>query len=154
METESISVISIHPGPDSPHGVDVKDILSRLAAYWDRWNWCVRNLDWLGADNQFLCDAVQKAGARGLWISSQELFAHAARVHHTFEGTFLAFPREVDPSTVSIRELAASFPASRAELEIRAVDGSFFDVYAKEPSVLSPLRLLPGVRDEIPCDYF
>jgi hypothetical protein len=155
MKTQNVSIVSIHPDPAQPLAFDIKDVLDAFGPCLERWVWCVRNLDWLGEDSEALCQQVEAAGSAGLWMTSQELLSHARKVYQTIEGEFLAFPREVDPKTVTAQELnLRCFPASRAELAIVAVDGGFFEVYAKDPDVLSRLRLFGDVRDEDPSEYF
>jgi hypothetical protein len=41
-----------------------------------------------------------------------------------------------------------------AELAILAIDGSLFDVFAKDPHVLERVRLLAGAREENAANYF
>jgi len=88
-------------------------------------------------------------------MTSEELIGHAQGIYQTIEGDFLAFPRQVDPSTVTSDELSLrAFPASRAQLAIVIVDGGFFEVYAKDPDFLGPLRQFKDVRNENPREYF
>jgi hypothetical protein len=155
MKTQNISIVSIHPDPAQPLALDIKHILEAFGPYLDRWVWCVRNLDWLGDDAEALCQRVETAGSAGLWMTSQELLGHARNVYQTIEGELLAFPYETDPKTVTARELnLRCFPASRAELAIVAVDGGFFEAYAKDPDAMSRLRRFGDVRDEDPTKYF
>jgi hypothetical protein len=157
MKTQKVTIISIRPEPDEPAVVDVKDILTALKLYWDRWQWCVRNLDWLGNDNnaEAFCRDVEAAGPTGLWIAGPDLLRHACDAYQTVEGEFLAFPREIDPKEVDCDQLSLrAFPTSRAELAIVVVDGFFFEIYAKDPEALVPIRRLKNVRDENPAAYF
>jgi hypothetical protein len=155
MKTQNVSIVSIHPDPARPLALDLKDLLIALKPDWNQWIWCVRNLDWLGADSELVCRDVEAAGPAGLWLTSEELYSHASGVYQTIEGDFLAFPREVDPIAVNGAELdLGAFPVSRAELAIVAVDGSFFDAYAKDSEVLAVLRQFGSVRDENPSLYF
>jgi Protein of unknown function (DUF2691) len=154
MKTQNIAVVSIHPDSSLPLGIDVKDILTALVPFLPQWTWCVRNLDWLGENADAACQAVE-AAPNGLWMSSQELLAHASKIYQTIDGEFVAFPRNVEPKDVNPPELRlAAFPESRAELAIVAVDGSYFEVYAKDPDIAASLRGLGNVRDENPDQYF
>jgi hypothetical protein len=155
MKTQDITILSIHPDATQPLAFDLKELLAALKPYCERWIWCVRNLDWLGENSEAVCQQVEAAGLAGLWMSSQDLLGHARGIYQTIEGEFLAFPREVDPRTVNADEVnLGAFPASRAELVIVAVDGGFFEVYAKDPKLLTPLRQFKDVREEDPGAYF
>jgi hypothetical protein len=155
VKTQDVAVISIHPDPGQPLGLDLKEILAALEPHLQRWIWCVRNLDWLGNESEPVCRRVESAGPRGLWMTSKELLSCASGIHQTVEGDFLAFPRELQAKAVKDDELnLRAFPSSRAELAIVAVDGGFFEVYAKEPELLTRLRHFQHVRDENPSLYF
>lgn len=155
MPTRNIAIVSVHPDPAQPLACDLKDLLAALGAYLEEWVWCVRNLDWLGPNSEAFCKEVEAAGPEGLWISSRELLSQAAKVYQTIEGEFLAFPREIDPRTVAISERnLESFPRNRAELAIAAVDGGFFEVFAKDPILLTALKGCKDVREEDPSVYF
>jgi hypothetical protein len=112
-------------------------------------------LDWLGRDAEETCRRVEAAGPSGYWLASDELVRRARTVYQTIEGEFLAFPADVDRRTAGAADLNLRlFPNSRAEAAIVAVDGTAFDVFAKEPDVLAAVKQLPGVRDEDPGMYF
>ncbi len=155
MKTQNVSIVSVHPDPAQPLGLDIKDILTALAPEMARWIWCVRNLDWLGNDADALCLMVENAGPQGYWVSFEELFGYARNVYQTIEGQFLAFPNGVDPKSVPLEQLRISaFADSPAELAIVAVDGGFFEVYAKDAGILGLLRQLKNVREEDAKMYF
>jgi hypothetical protein len=155
MKTQNISIVSVHPDPANALSLDIKDILTALAPELPRWTWCVRNLDWLGKDADALCLRAENAGPQGYWISSEELLGYARNVYQTIEGQFLAFPKDVGPMNVPLEQLQISaFADSAAELGIVAVDGGFFDVYAKDAANLSLLRQLGDVREEDTKMYF
>jgi hypothetical protein len=155
MRTQDIAIVSIHPDPAQPLALDLKEVLGALKPYCERWIWCVRNLDWLGENSEAVCQRVEAAGLGGLWMSSQDLLGHARGIYQTIEGEFLAFPREIDLGTVSADEVnLGAFPESRAELAIVAVDGGYFEVYAKDPKLLTALKQFKDVRDENPGAYF
>ncbi len=155
MPTQNITVVSIHPDRAGPLALDLKDLLSALGPHLGEWNWCVRNLDWLGEGGEAFCRRVQAEGPAGLWIPSEELVRHAAKIYQTIEGEFLAFPQEVDPKTVQEEELnLRAFPASRADLALQAVDGCFFEIFTKDPEVLNALKKFKDLREENPTNYF
>jgi hypothetical protein len=155
VKTESIVIVSLHPDREKPLPVDLKDILTALGPQLSSWIWCVRNLDWLGEQVDAICKTAEAARPGGIWMDSGDLLKRARCVYQTIEGEFLAFPRDVDPNTVPARELdLRAFPASRAELGIVAVDGVFFEVYAKDTEMIAGLRAIGDVRDESPDNYF
>lgn len=155
MQTQNVSIVSVHPDPAQPLAFDLKDLLAALTPYLGRWIWCLRNLDWLGQDGEVLCKKVEAAGPAGFWIPSQDLLKQAGKIYQTIEGEFLAFPSGVDVRTIDAAELSLrSFPWNRAEIAIVAVDGGFFEVFAKDPVRLTALRCFKDVRDEDPSGYF
>ncbi len=48
MKMQELAILSLHPDPSNPLGLDLKHILSALNRKIAAWVWCVRNLDWLG----------------------------------------------------------------------------------------------------------
>jgi hypothetical protein len=155
MKTQNVSIVSIHPDPARPLELDLQHILAALAPHSSRWKWCIRNLDWLGEKAEAVCRRVEAAGPAGVWMNSEELLNEARQVYQTIEGEFLAFPSDVDPEEISIHDEALNaFPGSQAELAIAAVDGGFFEVYAKDADVLASVRKFKDVRDEDPSRYF
>jgi hypothetical protein len=156
MTTRELAVISIRPDPARPLGLDLGSILAAFGDRLARWVWCVRDLDWLGEDDEAFCRAVEAAGPHGLWLASDELLAHARGIHQTVEGTFLAFPGSLAPAAIRDDELLlASFPTSRAEVAIEAVDGILFDVHTKSPEIAENLlRRFSGAHAEDPTCYY
>ena len=75
MQTRELGIISIHPNPSQPLGMDLKHILSALENKLGNWVWCVKNPDWLGNGAEAFCEAVEAAGPGGLWIDSHDLVA-------------------------------------------------------------------------------
>jgi hypothetical protein len=133
METNKIIVLSLHPDPSNPLGLDLKHILSAFGCKLADWVWCVKNLDWLGENGASFCQTVEAAGPGGLWINSQELVERIHGIYQTFEGEFLAFPKSMDRKSLEAIDLSlSSFPASEALAAVVAVDGCYFDVYSKD----------------------
>jgi hypothetical protein len=154
LKTQNVAIVSIHPDPAAPLAIEVKDILAALAPHLPHWIWCVRKLDWLGENADAVCQMVE-AAPNGLWMTSQELLAHTRKIYQTIDGEFLAFPRKIEPNEVAPDEIGlAGFPESRAELAIVAVDGSYFEVYAKDAGIAASLRALKNVREENSDRYF
>jgi hypothetical protein len=155
VKTQSIAIVSLHPDPDKPLAFDLKEILAALGPQLQSWIWCVRNLDWLGENADAICETVEAAAPGGIWLKSDDLLKRARGVYQTIEGELLAFPCEIDPKTVPVQELSLrAFPGGRAELAIVAVDGGFFEVYAKDAEVIGGLKSFCEVRDENPDNYF
>jgi hypothetical protein len=156
MNSATVSIVSLWPDPDRRLDLDLKHIVSALRPFWAEWRWCVKNLDWLGdQSSEDICKAVERAGQIGLWMSSEELVDNANKVYQTIEGQFLAFPTGTDPRTLSSVDLnLREFPSNRAQLVIAAIDGWFFNVYAKDATFLMPFRNMKGVRQEDPNVHF
>ena len=155
MPAQQTAIISLHPDRAAPLAFDLKDILSALGSKGEQWTWWVRNLDWLGEGAEDLCRQVEAAGPKGRSLSFTDLLNRARKVHQTVEGEFLAFPRGLDIKSIDAGDLnLRDFPSSPAELAIVAVDGSYFEVFAKDAALLAPLRKFPEVRDENPAAYF
>ena len=105
MPIRELGVISIHPDPSQPLGMDLRHILSTLGGNLGDWIWCVKKLDWLGDDGEAFCAAVEAAGPGGLWIDSHDLVEKAKGIYQTIEGEFLAFPRSIDRRNVRTIDL-------------------------------------------------
>src|SRR5205823_4888644 len=106
-------------------------------------------------DGETFCRAVEAAGPEGLWQTSDELLRRAQGIYQTIEGSFLAFSRSLDRHTIDGSDLElASFPSSKAEFAIVAVDGCYFDVYSKDAVVTHDLLdRFPNAQSE-PTDRF
>lgn len=156
MNTTTVSIVSVRPDPDRRLDLDLKHILSALAPFLSEWMWCIRNLDWLGDQgSEDLCLAVETAGRKGLWMSSQDLVDIANRVYQTIEGEFVAFAKCIDAETISSDDLALGcFPRNEAQLAIVAIDGGFFEVYAKDATFLMPFQGMRSTQQEDPSKYF
>jgi hypothetical protein len=156
MRLQEVSVVSLHPDPSDPLGLDLKHILSAFEPKLADWAWCVKNLDWLGENGESLCEAVETAGPEGFWIDSQDLVKEVGGIYQTIEGEFMAFPRSIDRRDLESLDLdLSSFPASRAVVGVVAVDGCYFDVYSKDSEALKMLHAkFPDAKNENPDLYF
>jgi len=157
VRTQELAVVSIHPDPSNPLGLDLKHILSALHGKLDGCVWQVKGVDWLGDNADVLREAFEAAAPGGYWLDSRELIEAVSGIYQTIEGEFTAFPA----GSIAWKGLAASdhdlstFPTSQATLAVVAVDGCYFDVYAKDPEVVRLLReAFPDVRTEDPARYF
>jgi hypothetical protein len=156
MQTQQLSVISIHPDADRPLDLDLRHILAAIGDRLETWVWCIRDLDWLGEDGETLCRAVEAAGPEGFWLNSADLLHRAQGIYQTLEGSFLAFSQSLDRRTMDAGDLdLTSFPSSKAEFAIEAVDGCYFDVYSKDAVVTRDLlERFPNARSEPTDRYF
>lgn len=156
MRTRELAVVSIHPEPADPLGVDLKQILSALGVEAGDWVWCVSDLDCLGVGAEEFCLAVSTAGACGYWIGADDLQRRAQGIVQTIEGQFLAFPKSLDRTAISAKDLDLwNFPSSQAELAIIAIDGCYFDVYSKDTAIVAMLRRrFADARIEDPSNFF
>lgn len=155
MQARTICVFTIRPDPSRPLAMDLKHILAALDGAPAAWVWCVRGVDVLGEGAEAFCEAVEAAGPGGLWVESDDLLSIAAGIYQTIEGTFLAFPEGTEPGMIPASDLdLASFPTSPAVLAIVAVDGSWFDVYVKDPDLATRIEALPGTTADDPRRFF
>jgi hypothetical protein len=156
MPKTAIHIISIHDADDDFLGFDLPDVLQALADRTAEWSWYVTEFDAIGGGGcKQLCAAVQTAAGSGVWLSSAEMVRMAADIRQTIDATLFAFPRNTAPAAVDLRTVVESFPESMAELGIRAIDSTLFEVYAKEPEVVALLKQrFRDVRDEDPRLYF
>jgi hypothetical protein len=152
---DTIQVLSIHDMKDMQLAVDLKDILRVLTGCLTRWTWCITSLDCQGGQCDAVCRAVESASP-GLWMSSEDLVKFARSVHQVIEGTFIAFPNNIDTESIESSDLdLGEFPLHRAELAVVVVDGSWFDVFTKDPEIADLLRRsFDDVRDENPGNFF
>jgi hypothetical protein len=150
-----VQVWSIHDTNDSGLAFDLKDVLRALNGRLGQWTWCVTELDSLGGESEALCRAVEAARGAGVWLSSEELVRLADGIYQTIDGTFIAFSRGVDRQTTNAAAELAEFPNGKAELAICVIDGSVFEVYAKDAEIGELLRCsFRDVRTEDPSMYY
>jgi hypothetical protein len=155
MQKQYPYVLSIHPDPEQPLAIDLKNLLQVLGPRLPGWVWCIRYLEWLGDADEGFDQAVEAAGSSGVWLSSADLMRHAKQVYQTIEGQFLAFPKNTDRGQLDDQDLnLLDFPFNKMELAIVAIDGCFFEVYAKDPSLVNLLSCFKDVREEDPTHYF
>jgi hypothetical protein len=158
MPESELYIVSIHDEEaERPVlAIDLQHIVAALAPFCQEWIFCVVDLDAVGPGASGLCAEVDAAGGHGVWLSSVELGARVAGLEQTIDGTVLAFPKDTDVPAVSLTELELNrFPSSRAVAAIVAVDGSYFEVYAKQSRVAELLRCtFRDVRQHDPADYF
>src|SRR5262245_8823232 len=156
MQPTRVEVFSLHPHADPPE-FDLKDILRALEALAKGCVWWLSGLESVGGA---VCEsggrASDTAGDKGLWMPWAELEAFAQDTRQTIEGRLVAFPADLDRRAVTAEERGlGAFPTSRASLAIVAIDGCYFDVYAKTPDVGASLRQhFREVRVEDPSNYF
>jgi hypothetical protein len=163
MTTASVQVVSIRDKAayriDDREfqvlAIDVRDILQALEPLLQKWIWCITDLE-CNAETHPLIRHFADPNASYVWLSSAAFVQLSAAIEQTIDGTFVAFPRDIDTSSVQSDELdLAEFPASRAELAICAGDSSFFEVYGKDARTLDLIRgNFKVVRNEDPARYF
>jgi hypothetical protein len=155
MANPKVAVLTIYPAwQEGELGLDLRDLLTALKPRLEDWVWCVSRLDWLGEDEdaETFCMATDAASADGVWMSSKELVHRAGKVYQTIEGTFLAYPKRAAPLEINCAGAAAdrAWAVDEPVLSIEAIDGTLFEVCARDASLLDLLRDLPGARDEAP----
>lgn len=152
----TITIVSVltgsgHNGPPP----DLRDILACLGRPIDHWSWCLFRLDAIGPTAADICRRIESAGETGLWLTTEQLRHEALGIDQTIEGEFVAFPDSVEPTNVAPEEWSwLNFPSSRAELAIVAIDGTTFDILAKNSRMLTEIRRHWPVIDQPISNYF
>jgi hypothetical protein len=156
MQKTAIQILSIHDRRDACLAFDLKDVLRALGRHLEQWIWCITELDCIGSRTEAVTQQVKAARGRGVWMHSAEMMKLAGDMDQTIDGEIIAFPKDIDRHSIEARELNVSaFPGSRAELAIRAVDSSFFEVYTKDPEIAHLLRRqFKDIHSEDPTRYF
>jgi len=157
MQETAVLVLSIHDHQNSVLAFDLKEVLQALGKYSEKWTWCITRLECIGReDSETMCQAVETAGASGIWASWQELVKLADKIDQTIEGELLAFPADIDKRTIAAADLDLGvFPTSKAELAIVVVDSSYFEIYAKDPGIAATIRgHFQEVYVQDPSKYF
>jgi hypothetical protein len=156
----SIWVVSIHDR--EPQGdqlsFDTKDVLDCLGPNIRDYAWIITDLDCTAEEAESLCDAVEKSRRRGeaLVLSWEELFAACSKIKQTLEATIIGIPHK-EFSTKELEDMKdlSRFPRDCAELVIRAIDSSFFEVITKKYDHVEAINgCFKDVRAEEPANYF
>jgi hypothetical protein len=128
-------VLSIYDhGPTNVLSFDLRDILAALGERALGWRWCVLyDFEAYGSGEHLVAmtEAIWRARPGGIWLTAPEFARLAHDIEQTIDGEFQAFPMALADTTIPVDELYAPFPQSRADLIIRAVDSTLFEVYAK-----------------------
>jgi hypothetical protein len=134
---------------------DLKDVLAALGDRVWQWTWCVLELDAIGHEIEPFCQSVDSQ-PNGFWVDTAEFLMLADRIVQTISAQFLAFRRDVDRTELQSEDLnSARFPQNEIQLVIRAVDSSYFEVYAKEESIVRAINSrFSSVFTEDEADYF
>jgi hypothetical protein len=154
-----VYVLSIHVhAPNHTLSFDVKDILDALGERAMRWQWCVfYDLEAYGLGEKLasILDTTESIRSGGIWLSASEFVQLAREIHQTVDGEFQAFLSEISALDIPVEELDAPFPKSRGQLSIRAVDSTWFEVYAKHREDVERIQAhFSEVRIEDPSQYF
>lgn len=155
---DTVYLVSIHD--QSPRGYlafDLRDVLAALGDNVSQWTWWVTELDALGdAEVQSFCDAVESQGENGVWVTAEEFMLLAGKIEQTIEGKFFGFTKDRSPSELTDEDLNwGRFPTNQMQIGILAVDSSFFEVFARQESIVAAVRSkFSDVREKNPDSYF
>jgi hypothetical protein len=156
----SIWVVSIHDR--EPQGLqlsfDTKEVLNCLgSSIWD-YVWVITVLDCTGEESRSMCDAIEKGRSRGevLVLSWDELSAACQKFEQTVEATIIGIPqKKFNAEELEDIKNLSCFPRDSAELIIRVVDSSFFEVITKNYEQVQALKkCFQDVHAEEPANYF
>jgi hypothetical protein len=133
---EGAVVLSIHDhGPTPALSFDLRDILAALGERALGRQWCV-----LSDFEAYGSGGHLAAMTEAIWLSAPAFARLAHEIDQTIDGEFQAFPSDLAVGTIPVDELHAPFPQSRADLTIRAVDSTCFEVYAKRRDDVARLQ--------------
>jgi hypothetical protein len=158
--SSSFWVVTIHDMRPQGHQLsfDTKEVLVCLGPGIHSYLWAITDLDCTGEEAQPFCDAVEKGRRSGqaLLISWDELFAACQKFGQTVEATIIGSPQKAYTTKVlDVVSDLSLFPKSGAELIIRAIDSSFFEVITKRYAHVESLKkCFRDVREEDPTNYF
>ncbi len=150
-------ILSIHDmAPQGFLAFDLKEVLVCLGSAVQDYVWLITELDCLGEGAQRLCEQVSRASGVGVVWTGLELLAASAMFSQTINATLIGVPKETNASeNLSDLGHVELFPESRAEVIIRAVDSSFFEVMTKNPDHVQALQArFKDVRVEETEKYF
>jgi hypothetical protein len=112
---------------------DLRELLECVGEAAKRATWTVRNLEVLGPEAQSFMQRIEASPERELVVSGEELLRQADVFGQTVDGEFVAY--DEPPDSASDRAARRS-----SRLKIKAIDGSGFDVSARDETVLRCLR--------------
>src|SRR5947207_746590 len=103
MQPAVVQVATIHDHRGSVLALDLKDVLQVLGEDPRVWAWCITLLECTGGEYcAEICRAVENAGESGVWISGHELLQLANDIQQTIEGEWIAFPKEIDRTEITM----------------------------------------------------
>jgi len=156
----SIWVVSIHDRDPQGYRLsfDMKEVLGCLAASIRDYTWVMTDLDCTGENAQSLCEAVEKSRKRNeaLLLSWNEFLSACQNFGQTLDATVIGIPQEkvTAKGLEDIKDLSR-FPRDSAELVIRVIDSSFFEVITKNYDHVEALKdCFKDVRAEEPANFF
>jgi hypothetical protein len=139
-------IVSIHDmDPRGFLSFDLLQILESIQKSALQYVWIVRQIECTG-----------EPIPTGTVLSFEQLADHALRAGQTINGTVVGCA----PGSFTVGDLEsvtqiAGFPKTQATVAILAVDSSYFEVFAKDQSIIDQVRLaFHDVRMQDPRDYF
>jgi hypothetical protein len=141
----AVHVATIH---DKDPCFDLKDVLTALKGFIAGYHWRIMG------ECEVLPESVDREIERLIdraELTSEELEKLSERIAQSIELTAVGYATSVAYSEADI----VDFPHGPAQLVIRAVDSTFFDVYAKDRRIVEELqRHFKDVRIEDPAHFF
>jgi hypothetical protein len=155
-----IWVVTIHDREPQGHHLsfDLKEVLLCLGPGIHRYVWAILDLECTGKEAQAFCAGVEASRRSGkiLMVSWEELIAACQKFGQTLEATIIGTPqRAYTPELLEGISDLTHLPKSPAELVIRAIDSSFFEILTKNYDHVKSLKhCFRDVREEDPANYF
>jgi hypothetical protein len=155
-----IWVLTIHdkvPGKEYL-SFDMEDVLRCLASSIQDYIWVITDLNCTGEEAQWLCDASERSrlDRKAVVLSWSELLESSQKWGQTLDATIIGTRQEsLTPETLEAINDLVLFANSPAEVIIRAIDTSYFEVITKHYDQVESLKkCFRDVREEDPQHYF
>jgi hypothetical protein len=155
-DSDEVFVLTIHTTEAINPDLDLYPILETLgAAFVTNLTWGIERIDCTGPEAQDMCNAVDASPKRQILLSGNDLFQIAPKFMQVIEGYFAGYSSEQDASDFLESDwYAVPFADSRAQIAIRVLDGSWFEVYLRSKALGEQLaRSFKDVQWEDPVNY-
>jgi hypothetical protein len=153
----SVWIVTVHDlAPQGYLAFDLRDILCCLGPVLYSYSWLITELDCTGAETEPFAQAVARNREQGLVLSAEEFWSAAQKIQQTIDATAIGIPKKAYSSQElnGLRDIWR-FPETQAQLVIRAVDSSYFEIMTKDYHTVHLMKqCFKDVQDEEANKYF
>ncbi len=150
-----VFVLSIYSSEDK--FVDLRDLLVALGQETvTQLFWGIGWLDWFGeVDATNFNNELEHGRVRRIVKSGTRLMELSQHVWQTLEGVFVGYPSEGAAAEFLQADWSLTrFARSSAQVAIKAVDGSYFDIYLRSSAMMDHLtRVFKRVQRQDPANF-